>query len=278
MFKSILLAVDGSIYTDSVLQSGVALAKAVDAKIRVITVLDIRVFEWISAVGSDGFVPMVSSGTYQVESQKLLEEKCDKVLHKCSDILNKENVKFKTEKFAGAPAQIICEQARLADLLILGRRGEFARWDSKMVGATIDTVSRHCNKPILMALQQYKPIMRILVAYDGSSNSNRALQYAGYLGAGLKVPITVISVNNDESLGRHYCEEAENYLKSYEAQVTTVVKSGNPDKEIPQYSKEFGADLLIIGAYGHSRIREAILGSTTQHILRLSTAAVLMIK
>lgn len=278
MIKSILLAVDGSIYTDSVLQHGVVLAKALTAKIRVLTVSDIRVFEWVSAVGSDGFVPMVSSGAYQTESQKLLEEKCDKVLEKCSKILSEAGVVFEAEKLTGSPAHIICDQAHIADLLIMGRRGEFARWDSKMLGATIEAVSRHCHKPILMALQEYVPVKNLLVAYDGSSNSNKALQYAGYLSSGLDVPVTVLSINDDEKLGQHYCNEAKKYLQSYEVDISTVVRAGNADKEITRFSEEGSFNLLVIGAYGHSRIREAILGSTTQHILRLSPTAVFLTK
>ena len=276
MIKSILLAVDGSIFTDSVLQHGVDLAKALAAKVRVLTVSDIRVFEWVSAVGSDGFVPMVSSGAYQNESQKLLEEKCDKVLEKCSKILSESGVVFETEKLTGSPAHIICDQTNLVDLLIMGRRGEFARWDSKMLGATIEAVSRHSHKPILMVLQEYSKVKNILVAYDGSTNSNKALQYAGYLGSGLDIPITVISVNDDKELAQYYCQEAQKYLQSYEVDISTKVKAGNAEKEITRFSEEGNFDFLVIGSYGHSRIREAILGSTTQHILRMSTTPVLL--
>ena len=267
MIKSILLAVDGSVYTDSVVQHGIALAKAFSAKLRVVTVSDIRVFEWVSAVGSDGFVPMVSSSEYQSESQELLEEKCDRVLEKCSNILQKSGLEFETVKLSGSPAHILCDQAHLADLLIMGRRGEFARWDSKMLGATIEAVSRHCHKPILMALQEYNPVKNLLVAYDGSSNSNKALQYAGYLGSGLGIPVTVISIADDQEWGKQNCDEANKYLQSYDVEIITEVRPGNADKEITRFAEERDFNLLVIGAYGHSRIREAILGSTTQHIL-----------
>ena len=65
MFKNILLAVDGSRYTDSVLNTGIELARAFHSFLRVISVADVRVFEWASAIGSDGFVPIAPTGIYR---------------------------------------------------------------------------------------------------------------------------------------------------------------------------------------------------------------------
>ena len=59
MVKSILLAVDGSAYTEFVLKYGVALAKAFDAHLRVLTVVDVRFFEWAVAIGVEGFAPVL---------------------------------------------------------------------------------------------------------------------------------------------------------------------------------------------------------------------------
>ena len=102
MFKNIMIAVDGSAYTESVLQHAVALSKQFASRIHVLTVVDVRIFEWASAIGADGFVTVVPSGVYQDESLSILDEKCVKILEKCSRLLTEEKVNFKTEKVIGS--------------------------------------------------------------------------------------------------------------------------------------------------------------------------------
>ncbi len=70
MIKSILLAIDGSNYTETALKEGIDFAKIFDAHLRVLTVIDIRIFEWDVAIGVEGFAPIIPSTAYQEESQK----------------------------------------------------------------------------------------------------------------------------------------------------------------------------------------------------------------
>lgn len=278
MFKNIMLAVDASAYTDAVLSHGIALAKELKSKLLVITVADIRIFEWASAVGADGFISIVPSGTYQDESRNILEEKCDKLLAKCSEMLKKENVSFETEKLLGSPSDLILERSLITDLLVIGKRGEFARWDTKALGVTVEAVSRNTHKPLLVATNKYTPIKKIVVGYDGSDHANCALQYVGHLAENLKADVSIRCITEDQDLGRHCCDEAQSYLSNYKIKIDTDISSGNPDEVLVHLAQSNKYDLIAIGAYGHSRIREAILGSTTEHILRKSPCPVLLAK
>ena len=59
MIKSILLPVDGSSFTESVLNHGKYLAEKFSALLRILTVVDIRTYEWTLNVGSEGYMPVV---------------------------------------------------------------------------------------------------------------------------------------------------------------------------------------------------------------------------
>lgn len=278
MIKSILLSADGSIYTDAVLTHGIQLAKAFKSRLQVLSIVDIRIFEWAVAMGTNGFVPIIPSTLYQEESQKMLESKAKAVLKKCSSILNREKVDFKTEKIRGSPVDIICEKSHLVDLLIMGARGEFAKWESKLVGATLEAVVRQGNKPILIATQKFKKISKILIAYEGSDKANKALQLAGFFATKLKAPIVILTVNDNEQIRNKFLQEANSYLEAYEIPVELMGIAGNTEKEIVKVSKESNCDLIIMGAFGHSRIHEAILGSTTEQVMRKSEVPVLLAK
>lgn len=279
MIKSILLAIDGSNYSEAILKYGIDLAKKTDAHLRVLTVIDIRIFEWAVAIGVEGFAPIIPSTAYQEESQKLLEDKAEKVLDRAGKVLKKAAVSFGVEKVSGSPVEIICDRSRLADLIIMGSRGEFGSWRDKMLGATLEATTRLCIKSIMVTEKDYKKISHILLAYDGSNNSNKALPWAGYLAQQLAVPLTILTVDADEDHAKSTLKEATDYLASYKlSKVNTLVKDGDAEKQIVETCHETKSDLIMMGSYGHSRIREAILGSTTVQVMRMSSVPVLMVK
>jgi nucleotide-binding universal stress UspA family protein len=278
MIKSILLSVDGSAYTDTVLRYGIHCSKACDALLRVLTVIDVRIFEWAVAAGADGFVPILPSAIFQEESRRMLDERASAVLDKCRDILQTEKCKFELHKISGPPVDVICEQALTVDLVIIGARGEFARWESKMIGATIEAVTRLCNKAMLIVDKDFTAPEKILMAYDGSPNANRALSITGFIAKKLNIPITVLTITEQAEHGRNVLREAERYLGPYEVRVDTAMAGGTADEAIVGYAEIHNFDIIAMGAYGHSRIREAILGSNTEQIIRKSKIPVLLAK
>ncbi len=277
MIKSILLAVDGSAFTEPVLQYGVKLSKDFKAFLRVLTVIDIRIFEWAVAIGVEGFAPIIPSSGYQEESQKLLEQKAEEVLKKTETILSKSGVDYVLEKESGNPVDVICDKARLTDMLMIGARGEFAKWSDKMLGATLEMITRLCIKPVFITPKTFKVMKKILVAYDGSENASKALSLAAHFASNLKLSLVIMNVNDSEEEGRSILSEAKEYLNAYQIpELEDKIVQGVADERIVQISGELNADLIVMGSYGHSRIREAILGSTTVQTMRKATVPVLM--
>ncbi len=278
MFKNILLAVDGSTYSDTVIQYGIKFAKKFKSHLSVVTVADIRIFEWVSAVGTDGFVPIVPTSVYEQESRKLLDEKCEKINKKVSQWLQKEKCSFSAQKLVGSPTEHILEQSNLADLAIIGKRGEYERWDNSALGATVESVSRNIYKPLVVTKKDFIPIENILLAYDGSAHANKAMQYSGHIAETLKAKITIITVCEDQQVAEHYSREAEKYLNNYQISINHVNVSGSHGRQIVDYAEKSDQSLIAIGAYGHSRLKQALLGSTTDYILRHSKCPVLLAK
>lgn len=278
MIKSILLPVDGSIFTDAQVKQCIDVARAFDATVKVLSVVDIRIIEWAAVMGTDGFVPVTPSTLYKEESKKILEEKADAVLEKCAGIFKKAGLRFDVEKIHGSPADVICEKMHVVDLLIIGLRGEFARWRHKLVGATLYAVVRQWEKPILVTKQHFRKFSSILFAYDGSHKANKALQLAGYWASALNIPLNILTVHVNEKLRNKVLAEAKSYLEPYGVTVNLVGVAGRPEKEIARFCDQNKCDLIIMGAFGHSRIREAILGSTTEQVMRNPKIPVLLTK
>ena len=278
MIKSVLLAVDGSAYTESVLRHGVDFGRSFGALLRVLSVVDVRIFEWVATFGVDGFVPVMPSPLYREETEKVLQEKAEKTLESAAALLEKEGVRFTTEKLADSPVDAILERQKVADLVIMGQRGEYAKWESRLLGATVEAVSRQIEKPLMVVHQSYRPVRKILLSYDGSRPASRAMQFAGVMAEGMKAVIEVLTVHRDEEWAKRTLTEAEDYLKAFQCEVSTRWISGDPDEVIPTRAADGGFDLVVIGGYGHSRLREAILGSTTVHVMRNSPVPVCLVK
>jgi nucleotide-binding universal stress UspA family protein len=71
-------------------------------------------------------------------------------------------------------------------------------------------------------------------------------------------------------------QQAKSYLGSYAVETQYETDRGYPEKKIIDYLTKFEYDLLFIGAYGHRRIIEMVLGSTTEYVLRNSSCPVFL--
>jgi nucleotide-binding universal stress UspA family protein len=279
MIKSILLPVDGSVYTESVINTGIEFAGKLNAFIRAITIVDIRIYEWVMNTGGEGYMPLIPSNVYKDESYKFLNERADTIIEKVTKKLKKNVKLFEVKKYNGSPVEIICDQARQVDLLIMGSRGDYERWGDNLLGDTLEAVSRQCQTPLMIVDKKHLIPKSILCAYDRSEYSNRALKLSAYLAKSLTIPVQVITVNNDENEGNSILNEAKTYLIPYAMEASFQLKKGVAEKELIKITHDKSASaLLIMGCYGHSRIRETILGSTTVQLMRNATKPIILAK
>ena len=146
-----------------------------------------------------------------------------------------------------------------------------------MLGATLEAITRLSIKPVFISPRDHHDIKRVMIAYDGSENANRALTLAAFFVSKLQLPLLLLNVNDSEEAGAKILQEAKDYLAPHNiTQLEEKIISGDATDQIVSVAKEEKIDLIIMGSYGHSRIREAILGSTTVQTMRQVTVPVLM--
>jgi nucleotide-binding universal stress UspA family protein len=92
----------------------------------------------------------------------------------------------------------------------------------------------------------------------------------------LHLPLTVLNISKEEGMADRVLQEARSYLESYELEVRYEIGKGYPEQKIVDYLTNFNYDLLFIGAYGHRRIIELVIGSTTEYVLRKSPCPVFL--
>ena len=279
MIKSILTPLDGSMYSDSILNYAVYLSKKFKAPVRALNIMDIRLTDMALSSASDSFVPLIPSAEFQTESRKIMEEKSKRIISKASTILKSEGIKFEAESVSGLPVDEICKYAMQNDLVIMGVRGEYEKWNEKFLGATVESVSRQINKPLLLVDKTFRKIERIQIGYDGSIHANNALQVAAYMAKEFKIQLQVLAVFNSNEERTAVLSEAEKYLAPYNLEFKLRHESGHASDIIITASKDSPVPpLTVIGSYGHSRLREAIIGSTTVEVMRNASKPILVTK
>lgn len=270
--KKLLICTDGSNYAQECCRYGAWFAKKTGASIEVLYVTDLRQFEipvMGDLSGSLGIQPYEGMITYLRE---LEEHKSKFVKESAMKIFKSEGIADRTQFYhdTGLLVDSIEEYAGRADVIFLGKRGENANFAKDHLGSMLERVVRAVDKPCFVTSRKFQPINRALVAYDGGNSSRAALEFIKKSELFRSFNLHVVSVDekHDENQAATCLAEAEEILKESGISPECQVLSGDVETAIAEYVDRTEIDLLIAGAYGHSRIREFFIGSTTSELLR----------
>jgi len=277
MIKSILVALDGSEHAEAALEHALWLAERLRATVLGLHVIDVVSIEGSflhDISGSLGFEPYLD---FSAKMREALQERGRVLLETFTRRCVERGVASDTTLAMGIVANEICDQARLADLVMIGHRGVNEQFSTGLLGSTTESVTRKSPKPVFVSPMRFSAIGQPLLAYDGSQRASAAMHAAAEVTSALGLPLTVLHVAREagESEAR-VLDEARRYLHTYDLPVTFESIIGYPHQRIVDFIRERGHDLLFIGAYGHSRIIEMVLGSTTEYVLRNSPCPVFL--
>ncbi|WP_412559066.1 universal stress protein [Thalassospira sp. MIT1370] len=172
----------------------------------------------------------------------------------------------------------IAEFENDADLIVVGKRGEAADFAKMHLGSNLERVVRAAKKPVLVASRAFKPINKFLIAFDGGESVMKAVRHiaSGKLFTGL--PCVLLSVGKPTDTMQEKLDEAAAILRKAGYSVDAGFASGEPEDVIKDKIETDKIDLLVMGAYGHSRIRNLIIGSTTTEMVRSCQVPVMMFR
>ncbi|MBF6569257.1 MAG: universal stress protein [Candidatus Binataceae bacterium] len=268
MIKTILAGIDTSEHSRNAQTFAFSLARRLRATLYGLHVVDIVSIEgsaFHDISGSLGLEPFLD---FSSRMREILTERGRSALEEFQAAAHRQNLPAEIILDIGIVANQICERAKMADLVIIGHRGADDRFSTGLIGSTAESVARKSPRPIFIAPIQFREIRSLVLAYDGSERAGRAMRSAAEFSVELQAPLTVITVARDARIGEHTLGEARRYLESYSAKTSFELLTGNAHEEIVRFLRQSGADLLFIGAYGHSRIVEMVLGSNTEYVLR----------
>jgi nucleotide-binding universal stress UspA family protein len=178
----------------------------------------------------------------------------------------------------GALVETLLELEPDVRLFVIGKRGEHADFAKGHLGSNLERVMRAVHRPVLVASRAFRPVERFLIAFDGSPTTRRCVEMvcASPLLKGLACHL--LMAGTPDASQQAQLQWAQMELREAGFEPRTHVEAGAADAVIASQVEANGIDLLVMGAYGHSRIRTMIVGSTTTQVLRQCAIPVLLLR
>lgn len=160
-------------------------------------------------------------------------------------------------------------------LLVMGRQGDSA---GEHIGSHLENVVRTLHRPILVIPADYTAPRRILVAFDGSATTRKAVEMVAASPLFRGLPCHVVMVGADKPEAHEQLDWARTTLEQAGFEVTANLRAGQVEDVLCAYRTEHAIDLIVMGAYGHSKIREFLVGSTTTKLIRQAKIPLLLLR
>ena len=232
--------------------------------------------------------PVVSNPEFEIIAPQLAEKAEAEAVMQLDKL--REAAKAHGVELLGAvrrgeePYQEIVAEARerKADLIVLRRRGKRGYVANRLIGAMVHTVIGHapCDVLIVPRMAQMWS-RRILIASDGSSHGDRAVEVAASVAMLCGLPVTVVSVlahpQEDKASASANVERALAALQEAGAQATGRIASGRLHEAILGVVREVRADLIVLGRRGMGGVERLLLGSTAERVAGHADCPVLIV-
>ncbi|PKD44064.1 universal stress protein [Rhodohalobacter barkolensis] len=273
MIKRILVALDPDGDTPVATRYAIRLAKKFDAELTGLAVVDVGNLNTMIGVG--GYGTEYAAREVWVEMTEETQKVAQNLLNVFKKSVEKEGIRHRDLKQQGASAELIIEEMKYHDLLVLGRDSKFFYSEPDKDTRTLAKVVKGGVSPTLVVTDEYREIENIMIAFDGSSAAARSLKaFVHLLPYGKDIEIDLVNVADGESSeamekSASILKMAENYLKAHNFNyiIKTVLEKGEPGLRILDRQLMKNPDLLLLGAHSVSAVKRTAFGSTTHYLI-----------
>lgn len=277
---TVLAAIDGSIYSQSVADHAAWAASRLTASVDLMQVLGRR-----EQSAEDRSGRLVAGARRQLleelasldaERSKLLVKQARLDLEEAAAAVATKNVEVTTTLRHGDLLETLAKRETQVELIVVGKRGQAADFAKLHLGSNLERILRGASRPVLIASRAFKEIERFIIAFDGRPSAMKSVDAVSRspLFRGLEGAIVMAGDPNADGVRK--LEAAAAQLRAGGLAVETKPLPGPANTAVPEAVEKSGCDLLVMGAYGHSRLRTLVIGSTTSEVIRGSLIPVMV--
>jgi nucleotide-binding universal stress UspA family protein len=282
--QRIVALVDGSIYSTSVCDHAAWISQRTGAPVELIHVLGRR--EAADTNDHSGAITLGARtalleelAALDAQRARLISHRGRAILEDARAILDRHGVNEITTRLRhGDIVETVADVEADARVILIGKRGEAADFAKGHLGSNLERIVRASHKPVFVASRAFRPIRKVLVAYDGGASAMKAVGHIARspLFQGLDVHVVTVGAATPEATKG--LADASAMLKAAGIAADSSVLPGQPETVLGKLVEESECDMLVMGAYGHSRIRSLIIGSTTTAMIRSCKVPVVLMR
>ncbi|MCB0344811.1 MAG: universal stress protein [Bdellovibrionales bacterium] len=284
MIRSILVPIDGSPASDAALSISCSISCLIDARVIGLFVQDADRFKHVplasalaASIGAQPAIEAPLPPAKLLEAEENVEAESLDLFQEFQSHCDQARTRSRFLCRRGNPAEEISEMGRSVDLIVIGNCGRHIGVEHKESGLTTNAVLHNTTRPVLVVPEEPAGLSRLVVAYDGSSASERVLRAAAELASVMRLEeVHIVTVGEDVEKARGTQRSAVLYLSNYEFLTVPALFRGDPKQVIPDYAEEVDASILALGAFGSGKIAERIFGSTTLVALQQPNVGILL--
>lgn len=282
--STVLACIDGSTFHDAVVDYAAWVSRTVNNPLKLLHNIEHRHTPQPDLSGNIG----LGTREHLLEELTELEAKSSKILmeqgklmleHASARASDKGAIGISSLQRHGSLADTLIESEEEIRVLVLGVRGEDHPHDQKQIGSQLETVIRNMHRPVLVINRKFeKPPQRIMLAYDGSESAKKALDMVATSPLYKNITCHVVHVTKDQRSEDILVSEAGERLRGAGIAMETASLKGEVEPTLMEYRTAHNIDMTVMGAFGHSRLRELLFGSTTIKMLCHSQVPLLLLR
>lgn len=284
--KKVYACIDGLSHTNAVVDGAVWSARRLGAPLAFLHVLEresgpVRAHDHSGAIGLGAQESLLHElSELDARRGKIAQDAGRNVLRAARDRASAAGVLEQDARLRhGNLIEEVLEVEVDARLFVLGEHHRHSGHSRLAADHPAEQIIRTLHCPVLVVSgDTFTALAHVAIAFDGSVTARKAVTAVARSPLLAGLPILVAMAVTDSETARAQLEDARSVLVSAGFEVTVTLVAGPPEKALPQLINEQGIDLLVMGAYGHSRVRQLIVGSTTTALLRTSAVSVLVLR
>lgn len=280
MIKSIVVDVDGSAASLAALNEAVKWAELLNVELRAVFVEDEQRFMYYpigTAVEDEVPVPILLPDDEAAEIKAKVDEEGSAIRAEFDRLTAGKAFTSSYSQIRGNVNEVLTDEARAADLTVIGRRGRASGAGTEL-GPTTETLIHNALRPVLVVPENPHTEGETVFAYDGSRGVQRVMVSGTELAHARGGEVVAITIGDDEAYAAELDRVLSRYWQPYDVRgrCEFIEEKGKLVDIIANYTIENKAGLLVMGAFGHNPVREFLFGSTTLDVLAKVSCPVLL--
>lgn len=280
----IIACIDGSVLANDVCHAGVWVSKTLNKPL-----MFLHTIEKQQQHGADDLTGSIGLGARSAllaEMASLDEQRGKLALQLGKDIL--EHVtqlakdqgcdKVEQKQRHGDFVEALIELEEEARLIVVGRSGEGHQQNFKALGSHIEHLIRQIHTPVLIASKDFTVPTNFMLAYDGRATADKAVERIISGGLLLGMTCHLVTIKNNESGIEEKFEKTAQRLRDQGFEVKAEFIEGEIFASLAEYQAANKIELMVMGAFGHSKIRQLFLGSNTLRMIESSQVPLVVLR